>query len=278
MASEEKEVFLPVYGGARIREMLQKAYYNMFGMTVDDTDREVATKTDSSLCFGEVLPEGVSKMLDKDHLHASSAKVLYDLGMGLGKLAMQAFLEYPNLDKVVGMELAYSRCEKGKSALAQLAEITPSEDTSWKLTKLGDGTFKLTETRTISDKHESLHSDSKVVYKPQINPQSQEKKIVRERLLEFRRGNLFQATDCKDADIIVCETKIRPSKFKELCLLLNSVKKGARILTYEDLDEVYRVAKVEMPWRRLSSNTPDDLFPATWSAQGTHFHLFEKSC
>ena len=53
-----------------------------------------------SLLFGEVLPDGVSKMLDSDHLDASNATVLYDLGMGCGRLCMQAFLEYPNLDLV----------------------------------------------------------------------------------------------------------------------------------------------------------------------------------
>jgi len=270
----EEEKDERVYSGTRIREILLKTYDNMFGMAVDDNDREAASKTDSSLCFGEVLPEGVSKMLDKDHLCASSAKVLYDLGMGLGKLAMQGFLEYPNLDKVVGVELAYSRCEKGKAALARLAEMTPNEGTSWALTKPEDGTFRLTETHTMLDS-DSNQNDSKVVCRP---GRSREEKTVRERILEFRRENFFQATDFKDADIIVCETKIRPSKFKELCLLLNSLKKGAKILAYENLDELYRTTKIEMPWRRLPTNTPDDLFPATWSAQGTHFHLFEKSC
>ena len=52
------------------------------------------------LLYGEVLPAGVSRMLDARHLDASKADTLYDLGSGLGKLVMQAFLQFPNLKKV----------------------------------------------------------------------------------------------------------------------------------------------------------------------------------
>jgi len=47
--------------------------------------------------------------LSPAHLDASTATSFYDLGMGLGKFALLAFLSYPNLKKVVGVELAESR-------------------------------------------------------------------------------------------------------------------------------------------------------------------------
>jgi predicted RNA methylase len=40
-------------------------------------------------------------------------RTLVDLGSGLGKLAMQAFLSYPNLSRVIAVEFAPSRAEKG---------------------------------------------------------------------------------------------------------------------------------------------------------------------
>ncbi len=60
----------------------------------------------SSLLYGEVLPSGVTKLLDSIHLDASRAHVLYDLGCGIGKLAVQAWLQWPHLTKVVGVEVS----------------------------------------------------------------------------------------------------------------------------------------------------------------------------
>jgi len=61
-------------------------------------------------------------MLDEDHLDAASARVLFDLGMGCGRLCMQAFLQYPNLSEVVGVELSGSRASVGMEALERLYE------------------------------------------------------------------------------------------------------------------------------------------------------------
>ncbi|MFN3504015.1 MAG: hypothetical protein ACK4ZJ_17330, partial [Allorhizobium sp.] len=55
-------------------------------------DREEALAAHSSLLYGEVLPAGVDKLLDEHHLDAADASVLYDLGMGTGKLALQGTL------------------------------------------------------------------------------------------------------------------------------------------------------------------------------------------
>jgi hypothetical protein len=251
---------------SQIREILQKSYLNLQGMHVESSDRETATNSDSSLCFGEVLPDGVTKMMDENHLRAQAATILYDLGMGLGKLAMQAFLEFPNLKKVIGVELAHTRAEKAKSALAQLAKMQPRSGVTWNLKQLEDGTCQLTETPVT--KLAPSEDDSKISRNPKMS--------FEERILEFKESNLFTVTECKEADIVICETKIRQTKFGQLCLLLNSLRKGVRILTYEDLVEIYAVAKLESPFRRLVNNTQDDVFPASWCVQGTHFHLFEK--
>jgi hypothetical protein len=48
--------------------------------------------------YGELLPEGVDKMLDAQHLDGRNGAFLLDLGMGLGKLAIQAWLQFPNLE------------------------------------------------------------------------------------------------------------------------------------------------------------------------------------
>ena len=114
---------------------------------VTQADMLVAKQRGSSLLYGEVLPSSVVKMLDRNHLDASSASVLYDLGSGTGKLALQgrkpqgcrclprlltlgvvaAFLMYPNLVDVVGVELCHSRFLLGEKAVLQLASSFPAD-------------------------------------------------------------------------------------------------------------------------------------------------------
>lgn len=44
-----------------------------------------------------------------DHLAAANASVLFDLGMGAGKVAVQAFVQFRNLKYVYGVELSLGR-------------------------------------------------------------------------------------------------------------------------------------------------------------------------
>lgn len=59
--------------------------------------------------YGEVLTEGVAKLFDSKHLDIANAKVLFDFGMGTGKACVQAFFQYPHLQRVVGVEISPSR-------------------------------------------------------------------------------------------------------------------------------------------------------------------------
>lgn len=47
--------------------------------------------------------------LGRSHLCAESARCLVDLGMGTGKIVMQAFLQYRCLEYVYGVELSEGR-------------------------------------------------------------------------------------------------------------------------------------------------------------------------
>lgn len=52
------------------------------------------------------------------HLNAAKAETVYDLGMGTGKVAMQVFLQFPNLSRVYGIELSQARFELGEAVRA----------------------------------------------------------------------------------------------------------------------------------------------------------------
>lgn len=82
-----ESVLFEAYG----RDPLQLGHKTDGHVCLTEEDREAAASSRSSLLYGEVLPAGVSRILDADHLDAASASVLYDFGMGTGKLALQGW-------------------------------------------------------------------------------------------------------------------------------------------------------------------------------------------
>ena len=57
---------------------------------------------------GEILFNGVSRIMDSQHLNAGApgTRSLFDLGSGCGRLCVQVFLQFPNLVRVVGVEVS----------------------------------------------------------------------------------------------------------------------------------------------------------------------------
>ena len=120
---------------------------------------QLAERTASSYLFGEVLPAGVSKMLDEDHLDAASARVMFDLGMGCGRLCMQAFLQFVNLREVVGVELSSSRTSVAMEAMERLYEQVEDDGKAvWQLemsTRPPYSTLTATNRKTIKQRRET---------------------------------------------------------------------------------------------------------------------------
>jgi hypothetical protein len=220
---------------------------------VDERDKLEAQQAGSDLLFGELLVDGVSKCIDRLHMDASRAETLCDLGMGLGKLALQAWFMHKSLRYVLGVELARTRYSVGEQALLRLVELYPSQ-------------FKILFHEFIDPK------------RLRIAIQDQDGRI-----LEFRKQDLFLVKDegkngglC--ADIVITETHFPEATMIKLCQHLNGMKPGARLLTYENLTNLYGGSKIPMPFRQLSINIPEeDRFPTTWSTvRGHHFFLWEK--
>lgn len=95
-----------IYGG-----VIQETGHRTRGhLCLTEQDRYIAKKgQQGNLLYGEVLPRGLNKAFDKYHLDAGTATSLVDLGMGTGKVAIQAFLQYRNLSFVYGIELSAGR-------------------------------------------------------------------------------------------------------------------------------------------------------------------------
>jgi hypothetical protein len=239
----------------KVREIMGKAF-GFEDVRLDDAgaghrcisekDRTEATSEGSALLFGELLMAGVHRAFDAEHLNGYEATVIYDLGMGLGKMAMQAYLFFTNVTKVVGVELAASRFKLGQEAVRRLAKLFP-------------------ETYTL------VHDEPLSV------------SIVDRagRTLEFRKQNLFECTDAVEADIVICETHIPRSTYPRLAQFLGTMKHGMRTLCFENLTNVYiadGISEAEMPLQPLHINVDrEDRFKTTWSRDaGHHFYLYEK--
>lgn len=279
---------------------LKHVYCNKTGTEVTSEDKETAASVNNSLCFGEVLPEGVIKMFDVDHLDVENAAIVFDIGMGIGKLAMQAFLEY-DLDKVVGVEFCESRAATAFDALSVLAQGRRIKNGYWRFHRQFEGSntgnFKcasITEEKAMEPTKQTARNGTVMT--------SQE---IVSRTLEFRQQDMFDtAQEICFADIIICETKVRPSRFRSFRELLSNIHIGARILTYENLEAVYKThlnhadpentahtssstsnasneesedGPFRMPFKRLECNMVDDRFLTTWSSTyGHHFYLYTK--
>eukprot|EP00455_Lapot_gusevi_P004573 TRINITY_DN11885_c0_g1_i2.p1 TRINITY_DN11885_c0_g1~~TRINITY_DN11885_c0_g1_i2.p1 ORF type:complete len:159 (+),score=21.91 TRINITY_DN11885_c0_g1_i2:72-548(+) len=157
--------------------------------------------------------------------------------MGLGKLAIQAFLQFPNLKKIVGVEFAPTRYTRARTALQRISSHKPSL------------TFDYV----------------------------QDAKEDNGRVLEFRQGNLFHATDARDADIIILQTDFKEPQYPELITFLNGLKKGVRMLTYKNLLNIYDALHLSSPFEQMAINVSSfDTFQTTWS-NAHHFYLWQKT-
>lgn len=117
---------------ASIIRLIQRLYgfsaeeygHRTFGHScVSREELQLAASQRHDLLYGECLPIGATKLFDAEHLHARNATSLCDLGSGLGKLAIQAFLQFPNLSRVFGCELSSSRFSKSQQAVEQLRNM-----------------------------------------------------------------------------------------------------------------------------------------------------------
>jgi len=169
--------------------------------------------------------------------------VVYDLGMGLGKVAMQVFLQFPNLNRVYGIELCVARYTLAVKAMKELVSIC----------------------------------SSKYFISSEVEGKSiQLKSLSEERFLEFECGNFFDIKGIETVDIVLFETDVPQDSYVLLSNLMHRMKEGSRTLTYLDLKKTW--ACPPFPLRQLSINTSlSDRYPTSWSVhRGHHFFLWCK--
>lgn len=298
-----------------------------FSDCLTEGDKRAAAESGSSLLYGEVLPAGVDRLMDADHLDAASAAVLVDLGAGLGKLAVQCFLQFPGLRRVVGVELAWTRYAMSRDALSRLAQYLADgslegaagavradegrglaaglgADRALRLTLLparaartapGDDAKERGDTPQLRGDEEDEEGDDAELGEEEEEEETDAKErgdgpegaeppaACAPRTIEVRRGNMFDAPDLGDADIVVLETMVPAESYARLARLLASLRPGCRVLTFANLRApefmaVYGGDDAAFPLEQLPANVPAwDRFLTTWNRRrGHHFHLWRR--
>jgi len=185
---------------------------------------------------------------------------LVDLGAGCGRLCMQVFLQFPNIQRVLGVELASTRSRVGFTAMRRLNQH-PQQGWSSRLSIIEQPTLGTTYTIHWTPQNECKEQDAEDELEALPPPPSipiprelrshgvtEEEMMMNvsipphhpnSRMLELRHGDMFQCQDCFDADILICETNITPSMQYEFFHFLSRFKPGCRLLTYNNLDVIY---------------------------------------
>ena len=210
---------------------------------LDSNDKIMEKKKECSLLYGELLPEGLDKALDSDHLDASNAKIIYDLGMGTGKAVFQIFLsnDYKNISKVIGVELS-----KARYRIAQRAGL--------RLVSEYSDLYEL----------ESYEKDSHL----KISSTHKSK-----RCLILKCDNLLNTENIAKADIIICDTEF-PKKLSEpLYDFFRNLSNKTRVMSYLNFDKFF--TNNEM-FKRMSINKQKtDKFKTSWATETGHrFYLW----
>ncbi len=211
----------------------------------------------SDLLYGEILPLGVCKALGDKHLDGKNASVCFELGMGTGKVALQAWLQLPNLRKVVGIELAPSRYDIAEASLLRLQRQFPS----------------VLRIRSHSPGDElTVETDGGTC----------------ERVLSFRRGDMTQvpASELLEAEVVFMEVVLPHCIYASVTrMLIDKLRDGARMITYTDLRKFW-VAKPDdnsngeqlCPFHKVEANkSVDDRFDMSFGrGHGTHLHVYKR--
>jgi len=210
-----------------------------------EAEKSEARQRGSSLLYGEMLPDGVSKALHMDRLGGALAdgSVVLELGMGGGTVAAQIFFQCQKVRHVLGVELVRSRYQIAEAALQRLAT---EDSTCYRIREKSSGQqVSLEEVKTG-------------------------------RLLECRCADFFaMGLDLsKKTDVIFFAVNIPCKLFPDLCQRLSTAKEGCRLFTYHRLDAIWW-SQEQCPFHQVEVNVPDtDTFSTSWSPQGYRFYVY----
>lgn len=208
---------------------------------VNKNDKKIAKEENASILYGEILPEGLEKALDDDHLSVKNAVTVCDLGSGLGKNILRIWLKYKHIMRATGVELSKQRYLLGEKAILRLLEkykeFTRIEYKSGRLIKIADS---------------------------------------KGRIFSLKCENLFTCSQIYMADIIICNTDFPKKLINPLTKFLEKSKKKCKIMSYLKLASSGKLQQMKIN----KSKNDVFLASWNKVSKGHHFYLWEhvKKC
>ncbi len=202
------------------------------------------------LTYGELLPAGTEKalavMAPGLHFEFGAPKrqheIALELGCGRGRAALHLFLAGAT---VLGVELALERYNKAIENIERLAHRCPD---AFRVD------FQNSKARLICTDATSAKYNS---------------------VLELRYGDFFQLVEQEEivaATLIFLQVRLPSASWPRVRSLLDATSPGCRVLSQQDLREVYRGAKPPFPFRDIGS----PVLECTWAPMGHRFHCYER--
>jgi hypothetical protein len=222
-------------------------------------ERESAVESNVSLMYGEISDVGVRTLLTV--MNVSKAKRVLDMGSGRGCVVLQAFLEWPHLTHVTGIEFNTMRASIASEALHRLHLSFQSEHAN---------------DPNVHSNIEESKCDSGLLTKLVQNNYSGVHPV--ERTLELINGNMLDIPPSyiESADIIIMQTNVLFACNESVTRVLERARKGTRLLTYRPITELY----VESPrrwttyWKWLEAK--EVKVETSWS-KSFRFRLYERT-
>eukprot|EP00484_Ammonia_sp_Unknown_P021909 CAMPEP_0197031312 /NCGR_PEP_ID=MMETSP1384-20130603/10356_1 /TAXON_ID=29189 /ORGANISM="Ammonia sp." /LENGTH=798 /DNA_ID=CAMNT_0042460823 /DNA_START=9 /DNA_END=2405 /DNA_ORIENTATION=- len=244
----------------------------------------------------ELYSSSVSRLLDPAHLDASSATSLHDLQCGTATAALQAFLSFTNLRKVLGIEqnknlfhwatqnlLAlvkngyednrYLLVENIPSTKMTIAQKSSEAESQKKVFAVGDIVYCFIPLKSNNIKKrdnyqgvirsvhdDGIHYDVEMAATKTVTKKVHRESVFKpgtERVFEVVRGNLFERSDSFRSDIILLPYSISNDSFRSL--LLTGCKRapiGSRILSFSHLESWDGFPSYQL--RRVDANVYDN--------------------
>eukprot|EP01084_Bolivina_argentea_P287672 493618_1 len=254
-----------------------------------------STSSSSATCI-ELYTSSVSQLLDCKHLNTASALSLHDLQCGTATIALQAFLSYPNLRRVFGIEqnknlfhwatknlmsLIKNGYENSKYLLVEqipsikmtLAQKSSPSELEKKRFRVGQVVYCFIPLKQNKVKKrdnyqgivksvydDGIHYDVEMSVTKTVATNVHRESIFlpgSERTFEICRGNLFERSDSFRSDIILLPYSISNDSFRSL--LLTGCKRspiGSRILSLSHLESWDGFASQQL--RRIDANAYDN--------------------
>lgn len=176
------------------------------------------------------------------------------MGMGTGKIVLQAFLQFPKLKYTFGVELSSGRYRLAEEAALKMVEL------------LGPERYNV-----------QLNSGRYIIITEQINPESQAgQNDGLSRVLHLQCGNMFDVDHIATADIVMMETDIPHESYIDLYHMICKMRPGSKMLSYIDMRRLCDFGPV--PLKQIDINRHlSDRYPTSWSVQrGHHFYLWTR--